>query len=126
MLYVLDRSDHKKLRTIYGNDKAASVTGGGQPNYPYGSVMVLETWSALKDADANTMRKEKGFGAAYGAARNGEREYVGYTLARAFSTAPQNSALSPPSWSRPYSGRGRSGYSGSRAGCHHQELRLCP
>ena len=83
MLYVLYRSDHKKLRTIYGNDKAASVTGGGQPNYPYGSVMVLETWSALKDADANTMRKEKGFGAAYGAARNGEREYVGYTLARA-------------------------------------------
>ena len=112
VLYVLDRSDNKQLRTIYGNDKAASVTDGGQANYPYGSVVVLETWAALKDADGNpvldsrgryqrdpaatptinTMRKEKGFGAAYGAARNGEWEYVGYTPARAFSTAPQNSA----------------------------------
>ncbi len=111
VLYTLDRSDNKQLRTIYGNEIAASVKDGGQANYPYGSVVVLETVAALKDADGNavldnrgryqkdpaatptinTMRKEKGFGAAYGAIRNGEWEYVAYTPAKTFSTAPQNS-----------------------------------
>ena len=110
VLYTLDRSDNKQLRTIYANDKASSVVDGSQGNYPYSSVVVLETWAALKDADGNavldsrgryqrdpaatptvnTMRKERGFGVAYGANRNGEWEYVGYTPARAFSTAPQN------------------------------------
>ncbi len=32
VLYVLNRSHNKQLRTIYGNDKAASVTDGGQAN----------------------------------------------------------------------------------------------
>jgi hypothetical protein len=111
MLYTLDRSDNKQVRTIYGNDIAAGVKDGGQANYPYGSVVVLETQAALKDADGNavldkngryqkdpaaaptinTMRKEKGFGAAYGPLRNGEWEYVAYTPAKVFSTAPQNS-----------------------------------
>ena len=111
VFYTLDRSDNKQLRTIYGNDIAASVKDGGQANYPYGSVMVLETYSAMKDAagnaildskgryqrdlnttpTVNTMRKEKGFGAAYGAIRNGEWEYVGYTPTRGYSTLPQNS-----------------------------------
>lgn len=111
VFYTLDRSDNKQVRTIYGNDIAASVKDGGQANYPYGSVMVLETVNALRDRDGNpildsrgryqkdpgaavtinTMRKEKGFGAAYGPIRNGEWEYVGYTAAKAFATAPQNS-----------------------------------
>ena len=111
VFYTLDRSDNKQVRTIYGNAIASSVTDGGQANYPYGSVVVLETQAALKDADGNaildsrgryqkdpaniptvnTMRKEKGFGAAYGAIRNGEWEYVGYTPTGGYGTLPQNS-----------------------------------
>lgn len=111
LFYVLDRSDNKQVRSIYGNDIAASVKDGGQANYPYGSVLVLETQAALKDADGNpildargryqkdiaaiptvnTMRKEKGFGVAYGAIRNGEWEYVGYTPTGGYGTLPQNS-----------------------------------
>ncbi len=109
--YVLDRSDNKQVRSIYGNTIAAGVADGSQGNYPYGSVVVLETVNALKDADGNavldrngryikdpaaavtvnTMRKEKGFGTAYGALRNGEWEYVGYTPTGGYSTLPQNS-----------------------------------
>ena len=111
VFYVLDRSDNKQVRSIYGNDIAASVKDGSQANYPYGSVVVLETQSALRDAAGNpildskgryqkdpntpptinTMRKEKGFGAAYGAIRNGEWEYVAYTSTKAYATLPQNS-----------------------------------
>lgn len=111
IVYQLDRSDNKQVRTIYANETAASVKDGQQANYPYGSVLVLETVNALRDAAGNavldergryrkdpaatvtinTMRKEKGFGEAYGALRNGEWEYVGYTPAKTFATAPQNS-----------------------------------
>lgn len=111
LFYTLDRSDNKQVRTIYGNDIAASVKDGGQSNYPYGSVLVLETVTSLKDADGNpildsggryqkdptaaitvfTMRKGKDFGAAYGPLRNGEWEYVAYTAAGGYSTMPQNS-----------------------------------
>ena len=111
MFYTLDRSDNKQVRTIYGNSIAAGVKDGSQGNYPYGSVMVLETQAALKDADGNpildgngrfqkdpaaaptinTMRKGKDFGAAYGDLRNGEWEYVGYTAAGGYGTLPQNS-----------------------------------
>jgi plastocyanin len=110
-LYVLDRPDNRQIRTVWANDIAASVKDGGQANYPYGSVVVMETWAALKDAAGNaildkagrfqkdpaaaptifTMRKEKGFGAAYAQNRNGEWEYVSYTPAKAFATTPQNS-----------------------------------
>ena len=60
MFYTLDRSDNKQLRTIYGNDVSASVKDGGQANYPYGSVMVLETYAALKDAAGNAILDSKG------------------------------------------------------------------
>jgi plastocyanin len=110
-LYVLDRPDTRQIRSVWANDIAAGIADGSQANYPYGSVVVMEAWAALKDADGNaildangrfqkdpaaapvinTMRKEKGFGAAYGALRNGEWEYVAYTANKAFSTTPQNS-----------------------------------
>lgn len=111
VLYTLDRSDNKQVRTIYGNDLAAGVTDATGPNYPYDSVMVLEIQNALRDAAGNAildskgryqkdpaapptinvMRKGKGFGTKYGNARNGEWEYVGYTPTGTFATAPENS-----------------------------------
>ena len=108
VFYVLDRSDNKQVRSIYGNPIAASVSDGNQGNYPYGSVVVLETVAALKDADGNpildfngryqkdptatptvnAMRKEKGFGTAYAALRNGEWEYVAYNPAGGYTALP--------------------------------------
>src|SRR6266545_3854847 len=94
LLYVFDRPDNKSVRSVYGNAFAASVRFGGQANYPYGSIIVMETQRALQDAqgvpivdefgrfqkDPNgavtifVMRKEKGFGEEYKENRNGEWE----------------------------------------------------
>jgi plastocyanin len=110
-LYTYDRSDNRQVRTIYGNDEAASVDGSKGLNYPYGSVLVMETWAALVDAngpvlDANgrfqknpqatptlfVMKKDRGFGAEYAQNRNGEWEYVAYRPDGTYFTTPQNSA----------------------------------
>jgi plastocyanin len=111
VLYVFDRPDVRQVRTIYGNDQAASVDYGKGLTYPYGSVMVMETHAALTDAngpvlDANgrfqkspaatptlfVMKKERGFGVEYGPNRNGEWEYVAYRPDGTYQTTPQNSA----------------------------------
>ena len=111
VLYILDRPDNRQIRSVFANDVASTVADGGQGNYPYGSVVVMETWAALRDSAGNaildsngrfqkdpaanptifTMRKGRGFGAAYGPNRNGEWEYVSYTPAKAFATAPSGS-----------------------------------
>jgi Cytochrome P460 len=75
---VLDRSDNKQVRVIYVNDAAAN---GAFNNFPYGSILVMETYRAKEDEsgavvlDENgrfqrdtltgifVMRKEPGFGA---------------------------------------------------------------
>ena len=67
------------------------------PKYPYGSVAVMEWWSIAKDeqgqprrdvagglvkdalVQADVMRKERGFGAAYQDDRSGEWEFASYT-----------------------------------------------
>jgi plastocyanin len=90
-LFAFDRPDNKQVRVIYGNDRA-SAAQPGQP-FPYGSILVMETYRARADAagnpelDANgryqqdqlagifVMRKEPGFGAEYQLQRSGEWEY---------------------------------------------------
>ena len=112
VLYVFDRADNRQVRTIYGNNLAASVTNGlSAADYPYGSVLVMETWRALqtgagvpvldengrfqKDSAAVptlfVMRKERGFGVAYGPNRTGEWEYVAYRPDGSHQTTPRNS-----------------------------------
>ncbi len=112
VLYVFDRPDNKQVRTIYANAPVFTVQhDGSQSNYPDGSVVVMETWASLKDADTNpildangryqkdpaamptlfVMRKEKGFGVDYGPNRNGEWEYVAYHPDGTYSTTPPNS-----------------------------------
>lgn len=93
-----------KTLTIYANAPAAAVTEGSQRPYPHGSVFVAEWRNVLRDAAGaplrdgselrtgpvfriDVMRKGPGFGAAYGAARSGEWEYVSY--------APDGGALTP-------------------------------
>jgi plastocyanin len=111
VLYVYDRPDNKSVRTIYASDPVFTVTTSNQNDYPYGSILVMETWRSLQDSqgvpilDANgrfqkdpaatptlfVMRKEKGFGEAYGPNRNGEWEYVAYHPDGTYQTTPQNS-----------------------------------
>ena len=109
-LYVFDRPDVRQVRTIYGNEQAASVEYGKGLTYPYGSVMVMETHAALTDAggvilNANgrfqknpaatptlfVMKKDRGFGVEYGPNRNGEWEYVAYRPDGTYQTTPPNS-----------------------------------
>jgi hypothetical protein len=85
-----------QVLVVYANDRAASVTDRANVPYPYGSIFVAEwrhavldeTGTPLRDADGrpragelfqiDVMRREPGFGAAYGDARTGEWEYVRY------------------------------------------------
>jgi len=111
VLYVFDRPDNKQVRTVYANDLAFSIKNGQQFAYPYGSILVMETWASLKDHEGNpvldgngryqkdraatptlfVMRKERGFGEAYQQNRTGEWEYVAYRPDRSYQTTPQNS-----------------------------------
>ncbi len=111
VLYVYDRPDNKQVRTIFANPAAFAVKDGEQWNYPYGSILVMQTWACLKDAatncilDANgrfqkdpaatptvfVMKKDKGFGVDYQQNRTGEWEYVAYRPDGTYQTTPQNS-----------------------------------
>src|SRR5439155_1744652 len=102
--YVENQFANRQIRTVYANDKAASVKAG-EP-YPYGSVLVGEFAPAKRDAqglpelDANgrfqregqptvfVMCKEPGFGVDYKNLRNGEWEYVAYRPDRSIATPP--------------------------------------
>src|SRR5437879_4398780 len=54
VLYVFDRPDNKQVRTIYANAPVFTVQhNGSQGDYPYGSVLVMETWASLKDSATN-------------------------------------------------------------------------
>jgi len=106
-LRVTDSADAKTVIVVYGNPPAASAKGG---RHPYGSVIVMETWSTLQDAQKkvlldgagrfrkdkvtglHVMRKEHGFGEAYGKNRTGEWEYVEYRPDGTYITPPAASA----------------------------------
>jgi plastocyanin len=105
--FVLDRPDNKQVRVVYANDTAAAARPG---DFPYGSILVMETYRAAEDQDGTpvlddagryqrdaltgifVMRKEPGFGAAYQANRTGEWEYVAFRPDRTYQTTAANSA----------------------------------
>lgn len=111
VFYVYDRPDNRQVRTIYANPVAAGVRDGNQANFPYGSILVMQTWNCLRDPagacildDAGrfqkdpaavptlfVMRKEPGFGEAYQQNRTGEWEYTAYRPDGTYQTTPQNS-----------------------------------
>jgi hypothetical protein len=110
VLRSVDRSEKQQVVTVYGNAKAASVKQAEDLPYPYGSILVMETAGALKDAEGkpllddqgrlrkdkvvglHVMRKEKGFGDAYGKNRTGEWEYVEFREDGSYITPPNKSA----------------------------------
>ena len=69
---------------VYANDRAASVQKLDGLPYPYGSVILAEWRRGASASDAgelfriDVMRREKGFGEAYGEVRTGEWEYARY------------------------------------------------
>jgi hypothetical protein len=105
-----ERAEKSQIVTVYGNDRAASVRGPGDLPYPYGSVIVMETAAALKDGRGNArrdaqghlqkgevaglhvMRREQGFGEAYGKNRSGEWEFTEYRADGSYITPPAKSS----------------------------------
>jgi hypothetical protein len=91
---------------VWANSTAASVRPNIVYNFPYGSIILFESYTVQEDAngepmlDANgrfipnqlttlfVMRKEQGFGVDYGLIRNGEWEYVAYKPDGTYSTPP--------------------------------------
>ncbi len=106
LFYVFDNYQNRQIRAVYGNSIAASVSPGQTFNFPYGSILLFESYTVQEDAtgepllDRNgrfipnvfntifVMRKERGFGADYKELRNGEWEYVAYRPDGTFATAP--------------------------------------
>jgi len=94
------KEKQKQLVTVYGNRLAASVTDTRLP-YPFGSILVMETKDLLKSGKDNkgkilglhVIRREPGFGEAYGKNRTGEWEYVEYRADKDYITAPQRSSV---------------------------------
>ena len=97
----------KTVVIVYGNGPAAARQDA---SYPYGAVIVMETWSTLRDEAKNVrmdeaghfrkdqvtglhvMRKEHGFGEAYRENRTGEWEYAEYRPDGSYITPPADSA----------------------------------
>ena len=97
LLYVFDNYQNRQIRKVYGNDVAASVSPGQVFNFPYGSIILFESYTVRQDSsgepilDENgrfipvdlttvfVMRKEKGFGEDYKEIRNGEWEFQEFT-----------------------------------------------
>lgn len=111
VLRSFNKAKDGQVVTVFGNERAATVTQSADLPYPYGSVLVMETAAALKGTDGkpltnpdgsfrrgavagmHVMRREKGFGAAYGKNRTGEWEYVEYRADKSYLTTPQKSAV---------------------------------
>jgi hypothetical protein len=105
-LYTFDNYQNRQIRKVYANYIAASVSPGHVFNFPYGSIILFESYSVQEDAAGEplldskgrfvpnalttifVMRKERGFGAEYKELRNGEWEYVAYRPDGTYSTMP--------------------------------------
>ena len=106
LLYTFDNYQNRQIRKVYGNDAAASVSPGQVFNFPYGSIILFESYTVQENSagepvlDANgrfipanlttifVMRKEPGFGTDYKELRNGEWEYGSYRPDGTTATAP--------------------------------------
>jgi Cytochrome P460 len=109
LLYTFDNYQNRQIRAVYGNHIAATVKPAEVFNFPYGSIILFESYTVKQDAageplrdkngrfvaDALTtifvMRKERGFGVDYKELRTGEWEYVAYRPDGSYATPPQAS-----------------------------------
>src|SRR5215469_10913748 len=49
LFYTFDNFQNRQIRVVYGNPTAASVTPGNVFNFPYGSIILFESWSDQED-----------------------------------------------------------------------------
>jgi hypothetical protein len=78
---TMSRAQEPAHGTVFLNAAAASIKKAGEP-YPYGSILVMEWRQGSRDgavARLDVMRKERGYGNAYGADKNGDWEYASYS-----------------------------------------------
>src|SRR5215469_6408687 len=89
-VYTFDNYQNRQIRVVWANPTAASVTPDTVNNFPYGSIIVMETYGVMENASGEPLldgngrfipnsnpptvfvqRKEQGFGIDYGLIRNG-------------------------------------------------------
>jgi ketosteroid isomerase-like protein len=110
MLGVTAYDDRQGLTTVYANDLVASVAQTEAAHYPDGSVLLMEFADPLRDGEGellrdargqplkgsirhiDVMRRDRGFGEAYGASRAGEWEFASYAADGSTLVAPTNAA----------------------------------
>ncbi|SRR5258708_6757629 len=106
LFYVFDNYQNRQIRAVYGNSVAAGVDPAQPFNFPYGSIILFESYTVQEDANGEplldksgrfvpnalttlfVMRKERGFGVDYRELRNGEWEYVAYRPDGTYATQP--------------------------------------
>jgi uncharacterized protein (TIGR02246 family) len=96
LLSVSARDAEPSVMTAYGNALAASGMASGSVAYPYGTVFAMEFAHGVRDGETrlmrdesgtplkadvarvDVMRRERGYGEAYGENRAGEWEFASY------------------------------------------------
>jgi len=91
LLRTSNNPEKQETKVIYGNPAAAAAFTSSPRNFPYGSILVMESRKQGLLTGLHVMRKERGFGEAYGASRTGEWEYTEYKPDRSYITTPQKS-----------------------------------
>src|SRR6266540_4289023 len=49
LFYTFDNYQNRQIRKVYGNDVAASVNPGQVFNFPYGSIILFESYTVQED-----------------------------------------------------------------------------
>lgn len=102
-------AQRNRVGFVYANEAAASVTEPAGLPYPYGAILIVEWHDGVTDpagapvrdargevrageavVQIDVMRRERGFGEAYGAARTGEWEYASYRADGSHATVPRD------------------------------------
>ena len=52
-MYALDNNQNRQIRVIWANDVAQTTTPGQPWNFPYGSVLLFESWLPELNADGD-------------------------------------------------------------------------
>jgi uncharacterized protein (TIGR02246 family) len=110
LLSVAEKPMEPSITTAYGNDLAASITSANQLPFPYGTVIAMEFAHGVRDGEGqllhdtagvplraeiarvDVMRKERGYGEAYGESRAGEWEFASYRPDGTLLLPPEKSA----------------------------------
>src|SRR5216117_3037641 len=60
LFYTFDNYQNRQIRAVYGNPVAASVTPGQVFNFPYGSIILFESYTVKEDAAGEPLLDQNG------------------------------------------------------------------